>query len=223
MLNGLYDRLIKVSSGGLKRRLIRFRLARSLMTSDNSYLNQTGYLDSKVNSSLKDAKGEYIPWMNYPIVAFFKKHLHKNIKVFEYGSGASTFFFAERCKSVVSIEHDQGWYEHVSKEINTLKNVDLKLVALDADYDKAIEKEGKFDFVVVDGRKRVECATHALDFLTEEGVVILDDSNRERYQSLFPFFENNGFRHLTFEGLKPTGFKNVTTTVFYRTNNCLNI
>lgn len=42
-----------------------------------------------------------------------------------------------------------------------------------------------FDFVCVDGRARVECAINALDRLKPGGVLILDNSERAKYRSLF--------------------------------------
>lgn len=224
MANKLFDAVIKLAPGKLKYKLKKIRLARSLMVSEKSYLVKTGYIHSMLNWSLKGQDGNYTPWMNYGIIAFFKKHLHSEIRVFEYGSGASTFFFAERCKSINSVEHDEDWYQQVGNDISNLENASLRLIALDDNYPKAIEDEhSEFDMVIVDGRKRVACAENALPFLSKSGVVILDDSNRDRYQSLFPFYEGHGFRHLTFEGLKPTALKNVTTTIFYRSDNCLNI
>ena len=59
--------------------------------------------------------------------------------------------------------------------------------------------------------------------LTDDGVLILDDSNREEYYEIWKFYIQKGFREITFEGLKPNGFCNEHTTIFYRDNNCLHI
>ncbi|MBX2962588.1 MAG: class I SAM-dependent methyltransferase [Cyclobacteriaceae bacterium] len=41
-----------------------------------------------------------------------------------------------------------------------------------------------FDFVIVDGRARVECALHALPKLKQGGILILDNAERLRYRSI---------------------------------------
>jgi len=50
-----------------------------------------------------------IPWMTYRCIAFLEKIVMKDWKIFEYGSGGSTLFFAERCGELVSVEHDAEW------------------------------------------------------------------------------------------------------------------
>lgn len=44
--------------------------------------------------------------------------------------------------------------------------------------------EEHFDFIIVDGRARVECAEHALSKLKKGGMLILDNSERARYQPI---------------------------------------
>ena len=39
-----------------------------------------------------------------------------------------------------------------------------------------------FDFILIDGRARVECLINSIDKLKPNGMLVLDNSNRERYQ-----------------------------------------
>lgn len=57
------------------------------------------------------------------------------MKVFEYGSGGSTLFFARRVYSVNSIEHDRNWYENVKEVLDKYKifNVTYQLIAPEFD------------------------------------------------------------------------------------------
>ena len=50
-----------------------------------------------------------------------------------------------------------------------------------------------------------------------------DDSQRDRYSPAFDIGTNAGFRRLDFPGLRPTGVRESTTTLFYRADNCLGI
>jgi hypothetical protein len=42
-----------------------------------------------------------------------------------------------------------------------------------------------FDFIIVDGRARVECCLNAITKLKSGGIFVLDNSDRERYQPVF--------------------------------------
>ena len=63
----------------------------------------------------------------------------------------------------------------------------------------------------------------AIKYLTPDGILLLDDSNRERYNDVFQFYLQNGFRELTFSGIKPNGLEIFYTTLFYRSKNVFDI
>ncbi len=55
----------------------------------------------------------------------------------------------------------------------------------------------KFDFILVDGRKRRSCLETARKLLKEEGIVILHDAQRKRYHRafrLYPYRRFLGYR-----------------------------
>jgi len=63
----------------------------------------------------------------------------------------------------------------------------------------------------------------ASNFLTDEGVIILDDSKRNEYDRGIIHLMNKGFKKIDFGGIPPGTFIKKFTTVFYRTKNCLYI
>ena len=63
-----------------------------------------------------------MPWYVFKAINYLEKILFQNAIVFEYGSGGSTLFFAERAKKVISLEHDSFWSERI-KEILLKKNI----------------------------------------------------------------------------------------------------
>jgi hypothetical protein len=77
-----------------------------------------------------DFLSEAKPWMCFPAVERLERLLTADSRVFEYGSGGSTIFFAQRVAEVVSIEHDRSWYARILGEIERrqLTNVHYKLV-----------------------------------------------------------------------------------------------
>ncbi|MGD9562028.1 MAG: FkbM family methyltransferase [Pyrinomonadaceae bacterium] len=162
--------------------------------------------------------------MNYSIVSFLEKRLSKELSVFEYGSGYSTVFYSRLAGEVTSIEYDKEWFDIISGRVGA--NVEVRFAASDVDgaYCRSINVDmKKYDVVIVDGRDRINCMKRAFGALSESGVVLLDDSDRPRYQAAFQIAAENGFRSLDFEGLKPTGATVDRSTLFYRPNNCLNI
>jgi predicted O-methyltransferase YrrM len=44
------------------------------------------------------------------------------------------------------------------------------------------EQDKKFDVVIVDAEEQVKCMLNAADFLTDRGVIILDDAARPVYR-----------------------------------------
>lgn len=198
-----------------------------LLYSKKSHLNTTGYMLSVIEEKPLDSDGNPIPWMNFNVVDFLKERLTKEMSLFEYGSGFSTQFYAKYAKNVISIEHDKGWFEIISDQVPD--NCKVKYIKYNkdlrgGDYSMAIKNtDTKYNIVIVDGRDRVNCIKNSINNLTNDGIIILDDSSRKSYKSGFEFLSSKGFRYITFCGLKSTGIKEDCTTVFYKDGNCFGI
>lgn len=87
---------------------------------------------TKWRSSLdpgRNALIDQVPWISFAAISFLEKILNKDMMVFEYGTGGSTMFFANRVKRVVSVEHDPAWYRRVLTEIEKshVNNCEIKL------------------------------------------------------------------------------------------------
>jgi hypothetical protein len=76
---------------------------------------------------------------------------------------------------------------------------------------------------VIDGRDRVASAASAIDSLKPDGVLIWDDTDRERYADGIRDLKDRGFRQIEFRGFAPVEFVLHETSVFYRDGNCLGI
>jgi predicted O-methyltransferase YrrM len=171
-----------------------------------------------------DAEGKPVPFMSYPAIEFLARRVQPDISVFEYGSGASTVWWASRVKNVISVEHDETWYRDVLQQIPS--NVTLEFVALEpggAYCRRAVEQGRTFDVVILDGRDRVNCARSAIEALNPRGVIVWDDSERERYAEGQQTLRARGFRKLEFIGIGPIEPVKKETSIFYRPDNCLGI
>lgn len=188
-----------------------------------SYLERSGWFKSRQRRQPVDSQGEPIPWITYPAIHFLNGRVRPEMRVFEFGSGASTLWWARRVRSVTSCEHDLAWFERTRASVPS--NVQLSHVAREGQqYSREILRyERAFEIVVIDGRDRVECAKNCLGALTADGVVIWDNSDREEYQPGFDFLLQHGFRRLDFTGLGPLVAFDWCTSIFYRDQNCLGL
>lgn len=188
------------------------------------YLNEIGWFESFKDLKSIDGNGNPIPWFSYPFIDFLTPRLTKDLVLFEFGSGSSTSFFAERVKQVISIEHNKEWYEIVNK----IKRDNVELILSDSDsvsdyLNYFNDLKGKVDIAIVDGLHRNECLINALEKLSENGVIVLDDSERHEYKTGIESVIGRGFKSIEFWGIAPTVLFKKCTTVFYKSNNCLKV
>lgn len=167
------------------------------------------------------------PWWTYGAISAVQDHLSRlegRARVFEYGSGASTVWLANRAAEVWTVEHDAAFAgvmrdtfvrTGVQDAVHLLEVAAVPMAeprtrsgrkgedAVDyTDYSRAIEQAGGvFDLVVVDGRARVACLQAALPFLAPGALVVFDDAQRPRYQA---GIEGSGLRVRRIRGWVPS-------------------
>jgi hypothetical protein len=210
----------------LKRALVLTAPGRFLYSAlrIQGYLHETGWVNSLREGLPVDRDGNVLPWFTYPSIEFLRDRLQADMSVFEYGSGNSTLWFSGRVASVVSCEHDRGWYELMDGRLPGNVEYLYRELSDGQTYSRAIlERGAQFNVVVIDGRDRVNCALNAVRALTSDGVIIWDDSERERYQRGCLQLTDLGFKRLDFDGLPPMALRRRSTSVFYREENCLRI
>ncbi len=211
--------------------IVKFLLSRSdrgrkllLCRNLQPYFDEVGWIKSAEKGLPVDRDGNCLPWFTYPAISFLNGKIQSDMTVFEYGSGNSTLWWAQKVSFVVSYEHDSSWYSSLKEQVPA--NVEYRHCDLEygGEYCQSIlGYNDRFNILVIDGRDRVNCAKNSLGALREDGVVIWDNSQRERYQDGYSFLLHNNFRRLDFEGLGPINKCKWCTSIFYRSNNCLGI
>ena len=87
-------------------------------------------------------------------------------------------YWAKRAKKVVSIEDKPEWFEKFQEEFSA-PNWQMRYCDEKQGYEDTIFADGeKYDVIVIDGKRRAECAACAVKALSAGGMVILDDSDR---------------------------------------------
>ena len=190
-----------------------------LLFARNSVLLTTGWRRSRKELASVDANGDPIPWITYPALRFLDPRIERGFKVFEFGSGLSTLWWAERVSEVVSVEHDPEWHRIVAQRLPP--NVSLLLADGD-DYVRAASGQ-TYDIIVNDGIRRPDSAKSGLDSLAPDGVVVWDNSDEIADRGGHDFMEVSGFKRLDFWGFGPLMVRESCTTIFYRPDNCLGI
>ena len=161
---------------------------------------------------------------------WFEKHIKPDMKIFEYGSGSSTAYFASKVSQVVSVECYPERYNKNQNMINS--SVHYKLIEPIKDskpFPYSHESYGSvddefahfsfenyvnyikeysdrfFDIILINGRARASCIRAAVPKTKLGGYIILNDSERYVYQNAIELFLKE-YPHQKFgEGVRKTG------------------
>jgi hypothetical protein len=221
MLRAVAKRSLKKYASGL---LGTSRIYKHLVRNRQSFIYTSGWYESACRDYPCLASGEPVPWMNYAAIELLRGRLGRDMRLLEFGSGYSTLFWSSLVKHVVAIESSPLWY---AKVLETLPD-NAELIHVPEDVDGQYCRCGDidleaFDVVVVDGVDRVNCLRRGMDRLTTDGVLILDDSHRSAYEPGIAYVQARGFKTLELVGMKQYGYRQSSTTIMYRSDNCLGI
>lgn len=202
-----------------------YRVLRALLSYRyNGYLAELGWFVAYKTKTAINSQGRPIPWCTYGFNDFIDERLQDHFDVLEFGSGNGTLYYATKVNKIKAIEHDKVWFDKIKK--NMPSNVDLvfKDYVKDGEYSKyCSETDDRYHILIVDGRDRVNCAKKSYQYLCEDGILVLDDSEREEYSEVYDVLAQEGFKNIGFTGISPGCFYNKMTTIFYRDNNCVGL
>lgn len=157
-----------------------------------------------------------IPWIALPAYRYLRDRV-RGARVFEFGSGMSTVWFARRCRELHSVEHDPGWYRRVRRMTAAYPDADVRLCERKEDYVGRIDAfpAGHFDVILIDGVWRGECFARCVSRVKAGGLLVVDNTDSELYRSvadrLPEEFASGQVR--VFAGFPPGSFHAVETTI----------
>jgi hypothetical protein len=172
-----------------------------------------GWVKSQKAGRCLDAQGQPIPWFTYPAIDFIKQLDLRELRVFEYGSGASTLFWSMRTKEIISTESDKEWFEEIAASSTPNMKVILASNGVESYVSKIVE-HGMFDIIVIDGTgdSRLACSQLAPKHLKPGGFVILDNS--DLWLNSAAALRNADLIQVDFTGLTPLSRHWSTTSIF---------
>lgn len=186
-------------------------------------LRHWAYSLTKAHDSLGMSELD-VPWWTYGAIDAVERWIQGRsgeLRVFEWGSGASTIWLSKRVAEVHSVEHHRGFGEMIGERLATVPNATLDIVEpvvseapviasakeghgrFDfADYVAHIATVGgQFDLIVVDGRAREACLEAGLERLADGGMIVFDNTLRRRYRAAIGAAP---VRETVYRGLTPT-------------------
>jgi hypothetical protein len=179
----------------------------------------------------------------------------RNLKVFEWGSGASSIWFSNLKADLISIEDHAEWCEKIklilgdnislkyspscenhgqlSEEIcKYVDGVSSNFFSLGPEGDNkhgfqtiGFEKYAAeilqypnkcFDIILIDGKARVLCTLMAMNKISDNGLIIFDNSDRNQYNQAYIALYDNGFRRIDFRGYCPGNDYESSTSIFIK-------
>lgn len=164
--------------------------------------------------------GKSGPWLTFPAIRFLESLDGRNVRVLEFGSGASSQWLTERFAEVRSIEHDPQWYATVKAQGSDVVLADpagdLWTGQSDSAYLRAGRVGAPYDLVIVDGVARLTCIEHVDEFVRPDGLVVVDDTDMVEMRSARPRLVAAGFGAIDFWGMRPGLGLESSTSVFCR-------
>jgi predicted O-methyltransferase YrrM len=138
------------------------------------------------------------PWLVSKAIEKLEKVIksNSNIDILEFGVGGSTIWFMNfNNVNLISFEHDKAWFNRIDTYLKTNKpnSKNYKLILEERPYsNKVLDYVGekKFDIILIDGRDRVLCAEKVKDSVKDNGILMLDNSERLRYKPIYTMLKN---------------------------------
>jgi len=185
---------------------------RTLLQSSRILNFEYGLYHTAKTRSCIDSEGNPIPWYTYPSLEYLRQLDFTGKRVFEYGCGNSTLFWASVSEKVTSVESSQDW----ANKIATIAppNVEIIVESEEDAFIKAIGKlDESFDVIIIDGEyDRLRCAKEALGKAKPGGMLILD--NADFFPNSAKLLRNPTYIEVDFSGFGPIGRHTWTTSIF---------
>lgn len=135
------------------------------------------------------------PWIAQGAIRFLERALDVSGEGLEWGSGRSTVWFASRLKRLTSVEHNEAWYQEVSKGLVSSGVTNARLLHVPLDHPEQAETVAQYaplpryvavaqefpdeslEFALVDGHYRQACVAAVLPKIRPGGLLVIDNSD----------------------------------------------
>ncbi|MFN7020542.1 MAG: hypothetical protein ACK4WH_04335 [Phycisphaerales bacterium] len=171
-----------------------------------------------------------MPWTSWTSIDFLRTHVKPGMRVFEWGGGGSTLFWAKLGCRVTCCESNEYWKDQIGERLRRSHpelagSIELRFVPAETGTPEAVQAYidsaragAPWDVILVDGLEetyisRMDCLKITPEVVAPDGVVLLDDAWRPRYDGAATLMK--GFERTMFWGLGPARM-GCTRTDMYR-------
>jgi len=176
-----------------------------------------GFTNSARHGFCVDDDGKPMPWLSRPAIDFLLQLDLADARIFEYGGGASTYYWARQCCSVTCVESNPRWFRQLRNDLND--SVTLLLRRRPEEFSRAIlETNVEYDIILIDATPeyRSGCVGPAIDRLAERGMILLDDA--PFYKEAAAQLRAAGLIEVDLTGYCPLEANLQTTALFLKRN-----
>lgn len=171
--------------------------------------------------------GDRQPWITFAALRHLEPRIVPGCRVFEYGVGGSSAFFLDQGARLVSVDHDPDWAAKARAacsgdwELHTIPPGAAEhgyrshvVCGSFREYATVIDRYSDFEVVMVDGRARSDCLRHARAHVAPGGLLVLDNSERDRYADAASELDRLGWERKDFYGPGPYNVYFWQTTIW---------
>jgi len=170
-----------------------------------------GFRKSLEQNSVMLGDGRIIPMMSYGLIEYLMGVDLSDFRFLELGGGNSTEFWAQRAKSVLTLETDPEWARALSA--NAFPNVEVRHMPADQIEAGMRAAAGPFDAIVIDiSASRYRCAKAALGLLKPGGFILLD--NADWYPNTTALLRSADLIQVDFTDFRPLKWYRCATSLF---------
>jgi predicted O-methyltransferase YrrM len=170
-----------------------------------------GFRKSLAENACLLGDGRVIPMMSYGLIEYLMGLDLSGFRVLELGGGHSTEFWAQRTKSVLTLETDSEWARVLAA--HAFPNVEIRPTTaerIDADIDGIATG---FDAIIIDASaSRYRCAKAALKVLNKGGFILLD--NADWYPNTCALLRAADLIQVDFADFRPLKWYRCATSLF---------
>ena len=224
-LGALLSRVVREQPAAVGNARIRFanllalgadwEAVRALLPTETNTLETSGWLNSLAQGKPVDRNGDPVPWFTYPAIDFLTQIIKPTWRVFEWGSGYSTLWWANRVQTVTSVEDNRDWFETIQPRMPA--NASLLWRADESAYVGALSEQGGcFDLIVIDGSHRNACARVATAQAARAELIVFDNADVETHRDGVELLKKTGWKRIDFYGLIPSYCYKNCTSLFFR-------
>lgn len=197
----------------------KLRIFRDAMRFSLNFLAVSQWTSTRhARQSVSGSSSTPIPWITYPAYQFLNSLDFRNSSVLEFGGGASSIWWANRCKSLLVVEHNSEWFLKTRTELQSFPNANITYAHSQALYVSQLESQS-FEVVVIDGEYREQILVKLKDLILnqkcEPKLIIIDNSERIP-EIINRFSQEINYTSVEFKGMGPINTYSWSTLVLIR-------